>query len=117
MLWRYASEAMQAGAARGVGVRDRPLEVVAKALLAPGQAGGAVLAALRIAGRRVVQHHLHARLARRRADVLGLERVGILVLHRAEARAPRGREALEERQLLEQRRNVRRQSRHRVSIA
>jgi hypothetical protein len=93
---------MQVRAARRTRVLDGALEVVAKALLASREAGGAALAALRIPRRHVVQHHLEPRIARRRGDVLGFPFVGILVLDGAKPRPRRGREALQERDLDEQ---------------
>jgi len=79
-------------------------QVVAEAGFATRQASGAVLAALRIAARHVVQHDFHARAARPRCELLGLPRVRILILDRAKA-GVRGRgKAVEKIDLREQHR-------------
>src|ERR1041385_4938864 len=108
---------VQARAARGARILDRALEVVAEALLAAGQAGGAALVSLRVALRHVVQNDLDARLARRARHLGGREVIGILIFDRPESRLARGGEALQKSRFGEERGNVGGESGHRVSIA
>src|SRR5262249_41717345 len=111
-----AGHQMKARAARSARVLDRALEVVAEALLAAGQAGGAALVSLRVALRHVVQNDLDARLARRARHLGGREVIGILVFDRPEPRLARGGEALQESRFGEERGDVGGESGHRVSI-
>ncbi len=112
-----SGKAVQARTARRARILERALEGLAEGLLPARKAGRAVLAALRVAARHVVQHDLHARLAHRRSDVGRGEIVGILVLDRAESGAARGREPLEEADLGKEHRQIGGEPRHRTSIA
>src|SRR6267378_596854 len=99
-----ACHAMHAPAACGTRVAHCDFQVVAEAGFATRQASGAVLAALRIAARHVVQHDFHARGARPRRELLGLPGVRVLVLDGAKA-GVRGRgKAIEKIDLREQHR-------------
>ena len=109
--------AMQPPASRGPRVGDGALEVLAKARFAPRQAGRAVLAALRVAARHVVQHDLDPGFTGSLPHVFRRDFVRILVLDRAEAGPGGRREALEEADLAKERRNVRCEPGHYASIA